>query len=402
MKAKIAIIGGGASALFFATQIDTQKFEVQIFEQKKTLGRKLLVAGNGGFNLTHSSPVNQLVKKYIPVEFLSDKLEQYDNLFFQHYLKELHIPTFIGSSKRVFPVPPIKPIEVLNELLKVIKEKDITIASAHKWQGWNADYTKLLFKTENDQKEVAFDMAVFCMGGNSWQKTGSNGHWLNIFQKAGITCHPFQSSNCEMLIDWSHSNIGLFAGTPLKNIAVKSSQQQVKGELVVTKNGMEGNAIYALSNDVRTSLNTNGTALVYLDLKPGITIDKIIEKLAGFKNGNWTAHVKQQLKLTKVALELIRFNSDKFTYTDPDQLAHLIKNIPLKIYALGPIDAAISTVGGVALQSVNAHFELQQLPNQFVIGEMLDWDAPTGGYLLQGCFTMGTYLANYFNNKTVP
>ena len=171
---------------------------------------------------------------------------------------------------------------------------------------------------------------------------------------------------------------------------------------MITKNGIEGNAIYALSHDIRSALKKEKTTTVLLDLKPNLSTDKIIEKLAVYKKGNWTTFIKRTLKLTQVGLVLIQLNSDKITYTNPEKLAVLIKNIPLQIHGLGPIDAAISTVGGVDLSEIDENFELLKLPDHYVIGEMLDWDAPTGGYLLQGCFTMGAYLANYFNNNTVP
>ena len=402
MKPKIAIIGGGASALFFASQINTQLYDIQLFEQKKTLGRKLLVAGNGGFNLTHSAPVNQLVKKYYPTSFLSKKMKAFDNTFFRNYLNQMHIPTFIGSSKRVFPEPPIKPIEVLNELIKVIQDNKIQVNTQHKWIGWNNDLSKLQLMNEKGLLEVEFDKVVFCLGGKSWKKTGSDGKWWDHISQKNVLCKPFQSSNCEMLIAWSDASIQSLAGTPLKNIQVTSKFQAIKGELMITKNGIEGNAIYALSHDIRSALKKEKTTTVLLDLKPNLSTDKIIEKLAAYKKGHWTTFIKRTLKLTQVGLVLIQLNSDKITYTNPEKLAVLIKNIPLQIHGLGPIDAAISTVGGVDLSEIDENFELLKLPDHYVIGEMLDWDAPTGGYLLQGCFTMGAYLANYFNNNTVP
>ncbi len=385
-KKSIAIIGGGASALFFAASIDTSKYSATIYEKNKSLGRKFLVAGDGGFNLTHSEPIEQMITRYTPSNFLEEALVKYDNVYFQNWLSDLGIPTFIGSSKRVYPEKGIKPIEVLNAILQRIKENKVEIKYEQTWTGWKND--NLFF---NSKDEVTADIVVFALGGASWKVTGSDGSWLTNFKNAGIKTFPFEASNCACETIWESRFIHNNAGQPLKNIAIKCGDLEQKGEVVITEFGLEGNAIYALSPNIRTQISVQENAEIYIDFKPTLSLE-IIQKRLGVQ-GSRSRILKEKIKLSKTAIQLIKSKLNKIEFLDDAVLATAIKSLKLQLINLAPIDEAISTVGGIAISSLTSSYEIKNKPNYYCIGEMVDWDAPTGGYLLQGSFSMGRKLA---------
>lgn len=387
MKKSIAIIGGGASALFFAATIDTNQFDVVIYEKNKTLGRKFLVAGDGGFNLTHSESIDSMIERYTPSSFLRNSLTKFDNNDFQKWLLDLDIPTFIGSSKRVYPEKGIKPIDVFNKVLSEIKTNGVEVKCQHEWKGWSND--QLLF---NSDLLVKADIVVFGLGGASWKVTGSDGGWLSLFTNKGIKTVPFQSSNCAYKIDWEPGYLVKNEGTPLKNIEIHCEGKSQKGEVVITSFGMEGNAIYALSPEIRGQLNSYGQAQVFIDLKPSISKDEIVKRLNS-STKNRTKTLQELIKVDKVQLSLLKSRLSKDEFMSDEILANRIKRLPINISGISEIDKAISTVGGVVLSEVTKDFELKSLKNHYCIGEMLDWDAPTGGYLLQACYSMGRYLS---------
>jgi uncharacterized flavoprotein (TIGR03862 family) len=393
VKKSIAIIGGGAAALVCAARLDASKYTVTIYEKNAALGRKFLVAGDGGFNLTHSENIDFFIQRYTPNNFLQKFLHLFTNEDLRIWLKKIGIETYVGSSKRVYPVKGIKPIAVLNAILEVLKTKNISIKTRHQWLGWNTA-EQLLFE---NGLTVAADIAIFALGGASWPVTGSTGSWLTLFEKKGISTVPFQASNCGYKVDWEAKFISKFHGSPLKNIALQCSGITKKGELIITKLGLEGGAIYALSAAIRTLLNANQVATIYMDLKPDLSVTEIITKLNTTGKKNVTAILKNKLHCTDVVIALLKNLLSKEEFTNIVILANKIKNLPIPITNFGAIDKAISTVGGIALTAVTEHLELQQLPHHYVMGEMLDWDAPTGGYLLQACFSMGYYVAQRLN-----
>jgi uncharacterized flavoprotein (TIGR03862 family) len=392
-KKSIAIIGGGAAALVCAAMLDTSKYMVTIYEKNAALGRKFLVAGDGGLNLTHSEPIEHFLLRYTPNNFLNTSLESFTNEDLGTWLKTIGIATYIGSSKRVYPLKGIKPITVLNAILEVCKAKDITIHTRHTWLGWDAD-NNLLFE---QALVVKADIVVFALGGASWPVTGSTGNWLSLFENKGIATLPFQASNCCYIVKWDSKFISHFQGSPLKNIAITCTGITKKGEVVITQEGLEGGAIYALSAAIRTLLNANQVATIYIDLKPDVSVTKILAKLNSSTKKNTTAILKNQLQCTDAMIALLKQLVPKEEFIDTAALTNKIKNLPILITDFGAIDKAISTVGGIALTEVNESFELYKLPNHYVMGEMLNWDAPTGGYLLQACFSMGHYVAQRLN-----
>jgi uncharacterized flavoprotein (TIGR03862 family) len=394
MKKQVAIIGGGPSTFLLASFLDGEKFAITIYEKNKTFGRKFLVAGKGGFNLTHSEPIDEFIKRYSPNDFLDKALLHFTNIDFRKWLDQIGIPTYIGSSKRVYPIKGIKPIEVLNAIIKSLKEKGVVIKTEHAFSDWDEHKNPII----NNQSILA-DYTVFALGGGSWKVTGSDGKWLDTFSNRGVKTIPFQASNCSYQINWNPGFIKNHEGTPLKNIAISCNNLVQKGDAVITKFGLEGNSIYALSPEIRNQLNTSQKASVFIDFKPSLTLEKIRSKITSSKFRTITEILKKELKLNPAQIDLLKIHLSKESYLDVESLSKNIKNFSLEIIDTASLDEAISTVGGIDLSSISENFELKKMPNQFCIGEMLDWDAPTGGYLLQACASLGAYLGSYLNEN---
>ena len=394
MKKQITIIGGGISAYLLASTLEVEKFTVTIYEKNKKTGRKFLVAGKGGFNLTHSEQLETFIKKYTPTHFLEKSLRNFTNVDFRNWLDNIGIPTYIGSSKRVYPKEGIKPIEVLNAILKHLEERGVSIKYEHTFSDWDKNNNPII----ND-KPVQSAYTIFCLGGASWKITGSDGTWLPTFSKKEIKTTSFQASNCGFEIDWKPNFIDKNEGIPLKNIAISCNYKIQKGEAVLTKFGLEGNAIYGLSPQIREQLNQYKKATIFIDLKPSLTLENVYSKIIASTYKNTTQILKKELKLSLAQIDLLKIYLSKESYLDIKSLSENIKKFPIEITNTAKIDEAISTVGGIDLNAVSSNFELKKIPNQFCIGEMLDWDTPTGGYLLQGCASMGFSLGEYLNEK---
>jgi len=394
----IAIIGGGSAACMLAAMLDEEIFSIHIYEKQTAVGRKFLVAGDGGFNLTHSEDIETFVTRYTPQAFLEQTLRSFTNQDLCSWLKSIGIETYTGSSKRIFPAKGIKPIEVLNAILKKLKTKKVIIHTQHEWLGWDAD-NALIFSHKEKQVIVSADKTVFALGGASWKVTGSDGAWLNIFKEKGIRTIPFQASNCAYKVEWPTEFLEKAEGQWLKNISIACEGQEKKGELVITAFGIEGGAVYALSPQIREQINTTGKATVFIDFKPTLIRETLLYKISSAGNKSVSKVLSDDLKLSDTQMQLLKAFVSKEDFTDTRTLVNYIKKFPLILTALAPIDEAISTVGGIAIEEVNDFFELKKLPHQYVIGEMLDWDAPTGGYLLQACFSMGAGLAKQLNES---
>jgi len=394
---KITIIGGGPAALMLAAQLDTEKYQVTLYDKKKAVGRKFLVAGEGGLNLTFHSDLEELIAQYFPSAFMTSSLMQFTNEDLRNWLNNIEVPTFVGSSNRVFPEAGLKPIEVLNKLVEHIQSKNVKFKLDTEWTGWNKK-GQLCFK---DSDNVESDITIFALGGASWKVTGSDGEWAKNFEERGINILPFRAANCAFDIEWNKNFISTHEGKPLKNIVLKYKKQSSKGELVISKFGLEGNALYALSRSIQDELLTKKSVSIKLDLKPTMTVSQIKAKYKKSKLTQVTDILKEDLNLDRTAIALLKQYSDKETFVDINLLAGIIKSVPITIAATDDIDKAISTLGGMALDEVDASFQLKKIPHSYAIGEMLDWYAPTGGYLLQGCFSMGFALAKHLNELEV-
>ena len=362
----------------------TPKHEVHLYEKGKAIGRKFLVAGKGGFNLTNSTSGEALKNKYLPRDFLSSTLEAFDAAATREWLTDLGIPTFVGSSGRVFPEKEVKPVEVLQKWKERLQTLDIKIHLQHEFIGFSENGIP---KMRHLDKEFLLEGAatIFALGGASWSVTGSKGDWLNHFEKTGIPVKPFEASNCGIKIDWLQTIKTPHAGKPIKNCSFHFQDKQNKGEVVLTDYGLEGNGIYPLLPWIRKALNEKQNPILNIDLKPRNTTEQLLEKLGNKSPKNFA----KALNLNATQLALVKAFTDKTTFLSAPYLAKAIKQIPLPIKGLQPIEEAISTVGGISLEAINLDFSLKKFPSIYLIGEMLDWDAPTGGYLLQACFAMG-------------
>ncbi|MBC7695599.1 MAG: TIGR03862 family flavoprotein [Burkholderiales bacterium] len=396
LKKNVAIIGGGPASLMLACSLDANKFNISIYEKNAALGRKFLVAGKGGFNLTHSENIQQFADRYYPKIFIEPFLNRFSNTDFRNWLKSIGIETYVGTSKRVFPVKGIKPIEVLKAIEEELHKNQVQLFSNHLWQGWQG--TDLLFSVNNDSINIKTDITVFALGGASWKVTGSDGNWTEYFNSKGIKTTPFYPSNCAYQIKWNIDFIKAHHGSALKNCEFTCGSIRKKGEAIITQFGIEGSGIYPLSPEIRKQLINNKAAEIFIDFKPDLSLELIKVQLENRGKLSIKDVLEKKLHLSAVQIALIKTASDKEQYNDVDFLSNLIKNYPISIIDFAPIDDAISTVGGIPLNEINENLELLKLPNHYCIGEMLDWDAPTGGYLLQACFSMGKFLADKLNS----
>ena len=394
-KIHIAIIGGGPASLMLACSLDKSKFNISLYEKNSALGRKFLVAGKGGFNLTHSEELDAFSNRYFPKEFIAPFLKQFTNTDLRKWLASIGIETYVGTSKRVFPKKGIKPIDVLQAIEKQVLQNQVSIHYNHAWQGWNQD--ELVFEHKLTTINIKSDITVFALGGGSWKVTGSDGQWLHYFTEQQITTLPFVPSNCAYKIHWDASFINLIEGQALKNCEFTCGNLSKKGEAVLTQFGIEGSGIYALSKPIREQLLSEKKATISIDFKPDLTELEIKNRLQNHERLSIKEILEKKLNITTAQIQLLKFATTKEQYHSPDYLSKLIKSYPLLLTDFATIDDAISTVGGISLTEVNEHLELNKRPHHYCMGEMLDWDAPTGGYLLQACFSMGYSLARHLN-----
>lgn len=395
----MAIIGGGACALMLACELDPEKFDVCIYEKNVALGRKFLVAGDGGFNLTNAEDPIAFVQRYTPVDFIERAFLGFNNQQCISWLNGMGLATFVGSSGRIFPKKGLKPIDVLQVFLEKIKTNRCVVKTKTEWMGFGSGQD-VLFKTENQEDLISIkpDYVVFCLGGASWPVTGSKGDWGQFFLEKNIGVNSFEASNCAFGIHWPETIVSQIQGKALKNCTISCGGKSLAGEIVITAFGIEGSGIYPLSPQIRQQLKALGQAEVFVDLKPRLSLEHIINTIKKSRtNKSFTKYLSEALNINLVQMALLKNLVSKEDFLDPAKLATHIKNLKLMVYASGPIVDAISTVGGVALNEVDQNFELYKLQKHFVIGEMLDYDAPTGGYLLQSCFTMAKHLADHLN-----
>lgn len=391
---KIIIIGGGAAALVVAEYLGATN-EVHIYEKGKTIGRKFLVAGNGGFNLTNAATGIDLQTKYTTHPILQKALQSFDSQTMRLWLKELGIPTFVGSSGRVFPEKGIKPIQVLQKIKTKLDSQGVQIHCKHEFIGFN-EHQQPILRHEAHTFSPKADAYIFALGGASWSITGSNKEWLNLFEQLEIPTKAFEASNCGFEVNWKKDFKENHAGTPLKNIQISIHPKIVKGEALITDYGLEGNAIYPIIPTIRAALKSQKTTHIAIDFKPNNSHQSLLSRIKGKRLK--TKNYAYEFNLTKAEFALIKAFTTKEEYLAPERFIEAIKHLKIPVQALRPIEEAISTVGGISLDALNPNFSLKKYPHIFTIGEMLDWDAPTGGFLLQGCFATAATCANNLNH----
>lgn len=390
---KVIIVGAGPAGLFCAHMLLKHGFKVELYEKMSGVGKKFLIAGKSGLNLTHGENQNEFIKKYEKDElFFSSLIKDFSPNNLRDWAQSIGIETFVGSSGRVFPTM-MKAAKMLSNWLFELKSYEhFKLYLNHKLIKF--DNKSLTFLNNEKVKICDYDFAVMAMGGASWKKTGSDGEWLKSFEDNHINIIPFLPMNCGLNIEWSDSFLQNFERSPLKNVLVCCEDKSIRSEVLLTPYGIEGTAIYTLSIPIRNTIIKNGKCIIKIDLRPDLSLEVINEKLSDRKNKDSISnHLRKKLKLDKISIKLIREVCSKDEWNDLSLIAKKIKNLPLVITSMRPIDEAISTSGGVDFNELSSALELKKVPRIFVAGEMLDFDAPTGGYLLQGCFSTAYRVA---------
>jgi uncharacterized flavoprotein (TIGR03862 family) len=386
-RLRIAIIGGGPAGMMAADMLATHA-EVDLYEHGKHIGRKFLVAGQGGFNLTNKVEGDELLHKYSPAGFLDHALNAFGPAQLRTWLNELGIVTFIGTSGRVFPVKGIKPIDVLARIREHLMERGVRIHLEHAFTGFN-DAQKPVLENRYGPFTLDADRVIFALGGASWPVTGSTGIWPQLFNAIGIFPYPFGASNCGVEIAWPENIVKAHAGKALKNILVSAGDRSALGEATITAHGLEGNAIYPVVPALREALNTQGEGVLRIDLKPGNTTEELVRKIGAREPRNFA----EAVHLDRAQLAMLKAFTSKERSGVAGAFAADLKDLHLPVSGLRPIGEAISTVGGIRCKDLSSDFSFKRHPHLFAIGEMVDWDAPTGGFLLHGCFAMGRHAA---------
>jgi uncharacterized flavoprotein (TIGR03862 family) len=388
----IAVIGAGPAGLMAAEVMAQAGARVAIFDRMPAAGRKFLFAGRGGLNLTHSEPLDKFLSRYgASTPHLRTAIEAFPPDALRAWCEGLGQETFVGSSGRVFPKR-LKASPLLRAWLRRLESLGVAFKPRHRWTGWNDDGA-LKFETPSGVAIEHADAAVLALGGASWPRLGSDGSWTDIVTRAGIAVAPLRPANVGVLVNWSAVFRDRFEGAPLKRIALSLGSATVRGEALVTRTGLEGGGIYALSAAIRAALDATGEAVLYIDLRPDLTTTALRTKLATARGKqSLSTFLRKTASLAPVAIGLLheaQTGGAKLAALSAEALADLIKAVPVRISGTADIARAISTAGGIAFDAVDANFMLRRKPGTFVAGEMLDWEAPTGGYLLQACFATG-------------
>ncbi|NIK88004.1 hypothetical protein FHS83_001322 [Rhizomicrobium palustre] len=388
----IAVIGGGPAGLRAAEILAEAGHGVTVFDQKPSFGRKFLMAGRGGLNLTHSEPAPDFLKKYGAAETLMARaFERFSPKDLVEWCHGMGLKTFVGTSGRVYPET-MKASPLLRAWLKRLDGLGVRFCPRHRWQGWEGD--ALVFQTSTGEA-VRFtpDATLIALGGASWPHLGSDGQWANIFGKADIALSPFRPANCGFLVSWSEIFRTKHAGEPLKPVTLSFAGNEKRGEVMITEKGVEGSLIYAFGAALRDAIEAKGKADITLDLRPDLSQEALLKRLSAPRGSqSFSNFLRKASGLSPLALSLLR-EGQKDLPLDPEVLAARIKAMPLALTGTAPLARAISTAGGVRLDAVDDHLMLKARPGVFVAGEMLDWEAPTGGYLLQGCFSTAAIAA---------
>ncbi|WAE62794.1 TIGR03862 family flavoprotein [Stutzerimonas sp. R40042] len=392
---RVAIIGGGPAGLMAAEVLGQAGVNVDLYDAMPSVGRKFLLAGVGGMNITHAEDYAAFVSRYAErAGDLRPLLDAFSPDALREWIHGLGIDTFVGSSGRVFPTD-MKAAPLLRAWLKRLRENGVRIHTRQRWLGWDAEGALRLAGPEGESL-IEADATLLALGGGSWARLGSDGTWVPLLEARGITIAPLQPANCGFEVaGWSAHLREKFAGAPLKTVSLAlPGEAPRKGEFVLTAAGIEGSLVYALSAPIRNRINRDGAATVLLDLLPDRTLTQVASALARPRGSQSMAkHLHRQLKLDGVKAALLRELTDAATFQDPQALAAAIKALPIRLVRPRPLDEAISSAGGVPFEELDEGLMLRRLPGVFCAGEMLDWEAPTGGYLLTACFASGRAAA---------
>ncbi len=391
-----AVIGGGPAGLMAAEVLSQSGVRVDLYDAMPSLGRKFLLAGVGGMNITHSEPFDVFLSRYgARAADIKPLLEAFPPAALREWSHGLGVETFVGSSGRVFPSD-MKAAPLLRAWLHRLREAGVRFHVRHRWLGWREDGA-LRLASPQGELAVRADAVVLALGGSSWARLGSNGAWVPFLAQRGVEVAPLLPSNCgfDVAGGWSEHLRSRFAGQPLKTVALRFTDaagysHERRGELMLSGSGIEGSLVYALSAPLRDTIAAQASVTVLLDLAPDKTLDRVIAEVAHPRGArSLSSHLQSRAGIKGVKMALLREILSPAQLNDPVQLAHAIKSLPITLAAPRPLDEAISSAGGVRFEALDEHLMLRDLPGMFCAGEMLDWEAPTGGYLLTACFASG-------------
>jgi len=390
----VAIIGGGPAGLMAADALCSKGIAVDIYDAMPSLGRKFLMAGKSGLNLTHAEPFTAFMTRFADAEApMTPILEALSPNAIQTWAHGLGIETFVGSSGRVFPLE-FKAAPLLRAWLRRLRAAGVRIHVRHKWTGWAADGT-LTFQTPAGEVLAKTDATILALGGASWPQLGSDGAWVTPLQSKGVTVAPLQPANCGFDVAWSAHMREKHQGEPLKGIKISIDGHTAGGECMITEDGLEGGPIYALSGVIRNAITKHGSATIQIDFAPDLNASTLATRLAKPRGKKSMAtHLRRTVSMSGAKAALLREGVDLADYTAPDKLAARIKALPITLLRPRPIVEAISSAGGIIWADLTDELELKHMSGVFVAGEMLDWDAPTGGYLLSGCMATGKWVGD--------
>ena len=394
----VAIIGGGPAGLMaaeaMAQDAGPRVVKVDLYDAMPSMGRKFLLAGKGGLNLTHSEPLEKFLSRYgTQRERIAPMLQAFGPDALRAWAQGLGIETHVGSSGRVFPAG-MKAAPLLRAWLHRLRAAGVNFHTRRRWMGWDQDGALRFANQHGAEEIVRADATVLALGGGSWPKLGSDGAWVPLLAQRGVTVAPLRSANCGFDTGWSEHFRTRFAGTPVKSVVASlaghASAQREPGEFVVTETGVEGGLIYALSAPLRDAIAATGAAILHLDLAPGRDLSRLIEELSRPRGSRTlSSHIQRRTGLNGVKIGLLRELVPAADFAEPNHLAAAIKALPLKLISARPLAEAISSAGGVTFEALDENLMIRSLPGVFCAGEMLDWEAPTGGYLLTACFATG-------------
>ena len=392
-KTQVAIIGAGPAGLMAAEVLAGGGAGVTVYDAMPSAGRKFLMAGRGGLNLTHSEPLPEFLMRYGEAQpRLAPAISAFPPVSLRAWSEALGQPTFIGSSGRVFPTT-FKASPLLRAWLRRLDAMGVELALRHRWTGWNDD-GQLLFQTPDGKRVVDARATVLALGGASWPRLGSNGAWVETLAAEGVAVSPLRPANCGFTVAWSEIFRDRFEGEPLKGIALSFGSHSVRGEVIITRAGLEGGAIYALSAVLREAIANAGKATLHVALRPDLQMQDLMAQLSRPRGRQSLSNfLRKAAHLSPAAIGLLQeaaiASGVPLSSVSSASLAGLINDVPVELNGIASIARAISTAGGISFDELDADFMIRRLPGIFAAGEMLDWEAPTGGYLLQASFATG-------------
>lgn len=389
----VAVIGAGPAGLMAAEVLTQRGADVTVYDAMASAGRKFLMAGRGGLNLTHSEPLHAFLARYREaMQHLKPVIEAFPPQALRDWSEALGQETFVGSSGRVFPKA-FKASPLLRAWLRRLDSQGVQFALRHRWTGWD-EQGCLRFETPDGERIIETRATVLALGGASWPRLGSDGAWAGILEERGVKLAPLRPANSGFTVAWSDIFRDRFEGQPLKGVGLRFGEHTVRGEATITRTGIEGGAVYALSADLREAVLRDGSATLDIVLRPDAAIDELTAKLSAARGKqSFSNFLRKAAGLSPVAIGLLqeaaKTSGTSLAVLPPADLARLIQAVPVKLEGIAPMDRAISTAGGIPFEELDDGFMLRRLPGVFAAGEMLDWEAPTGGYLLQASFATG-------------